>query len=150
MSLNPNKDSMMSNAALADMQRIVRSAAEPRAPGDSIKAAIGRAAHALGLSYRRAYDFWYASPSAAVRAHEADRLRNEELRILAAERARLTTQMQWLEMRLNEHARGSVNAEELRRPHGETVVARDEDRRAPGRLLGAEGAITDPRQPELL
>lgn len=97
---NRDRDTEMADAILADMQRITRLAAEPRRPDDSTKAAISRAAHTLKLNYRRARSFWYASPDAAVRAAEADRLRSEEWRILASRRIRLEQELDWIESRI--------------------------------------------------
>jgi hypothetical protein len=72
----------------AEMQAIVRMAAEPRLPGDNTKGAIRRAAAALQLTYRRAYSLWYSAERAKVRADEAERLRAEahRLRLLRIER----------------------------------------------------------------
>jgi hypothetical protein len=95
-----DKESAMGDAILADMQRITRLAAEPRVSDDSAKAAINRAARRLGISFRRARSFWYASPDAAVRAAEADRLRAEEVRILASRRIRLEQELDWIEARI--------------------------------------------------
>jgi hypothetical protein len=103
--LKANKVSVMS-----DMQRIVRLAAEPRAVGDSTKAAIARASRRLQLSYRRCYDFWYATSSASVRAVEADRLRTEELRLLASRRIRLNHELDLIEAQLNARE-GRANAQ---------------------------------------
>ena len=41
------------------MQRWVREAAEPAMPGESVKAAINRAARALHMPYARARAHWY-------------------------------------------------------------------------------------------
>ncbi|HKW23538.1 MAG TPA: hypothetical protein VJO13_19305 [Ktedonobacterales bacterium] len=89
------------NATLvAEMQAIVRQAAEPRQPLDSQKGAIGRAATALGLTYRRAFSFWYGhtekvrvSPEEAARLRaEADRLRLARIERLEREIAELRRQ----------------------------------------------------------
>lgn len=138
----------MADAALADMQRITRLAAEPRAAGDSTKAAIDRAARALRLSYRRARSFWYASPDAAVRAWEADRLRAEELLLIARRRARLQQELQIIEARLNAQsgAHGQVAGAEGRADMsmaGAGVVE-------PGGLAVEARLIADPRQLGLL
>jgi hypothetical protein len=80
----------MSDTAIAsEMQSITRNAAGPWQPGDSVKAAIGRAARTLGIGYRRARSFWYGE-SVAIRATEADRMRAAE-RALLAERERYLT-----------------------------------------------------------
>lgn len=95
-----DKELAVADAILADMQRITRLAAEPRVSDDSAKAAINRAARRLGISFRRARSFWYASPDAAVRAAEADRLRAEEARILVSRRIRLEQELDWIEARI--------------------------------------------------
>jgi hypothetical protein len=79
MALDRNKNALNPNTAdmsdtLDEMQMIVRAAAEPWAPGDSVKAAITRAARRLGISYRRAYTLWYAA-HCALRETEAASLR---------------------------------------------------------------------------
>ena len=77
-------------STVEEMSQIVRTAAEPWSPGDSVKAAINRAARRLRLSIRRATTFWYARPC-TVLASEADALRawkrqNEFLEIARLER----------------------------------------------------------------
>lgn len=57
-----------------EMAAIMRDAAQPVPPGDSVKAAIGRAARRLGLPYERARAIWYGQ-ARLIRAEEADRLR---------------------------------------------------------------------------
>ena len=42
-----------------EMKALVRRAAEPARPGESVKAEISRAARVLGLSYGRAKRYWY-------------------------------------------------------------------------------------------
>lgn len=70
-----NQDKIVTNQdTMAEMQDLVRQASEPWLPGDSVKAAIGRAARRLGLPHRRARTLWYAAP-AAVLAWEADQIR---------------------------------------------------------------------------
>ena len=66
---------------LAEMQAIVRLAAEPRVAADSTKAAIARAAVALRLNYRRAYSLWYRSDKLRVSPEEVARLRTERERL---------------------------------------------------------------------
>lgn len=62
-------------ATVEEMRGIVRRAAEPARPGESVKAAIGRAARVLALDWGRARSLWYGDARVAVRADEADRLR---------------------------------------------------------------------------
>ena len=63
------------SGAVEEMRGIVRAAAVPSRPGESVKAAIGRAARALALDWGRARSLWYGDARVAVRADEADRLR---------------------------------------------------------------------------
>lgn len=74
----------MTNPITHEMMQIVRGAAEPWHPGDSVKVGIGRAARRLGLGYRRAQSLWYGT-APAIRADEADKLRAARL-VLAGER----------------------------------------------------------------
>lgn len=76
-------------ALLCEMQAIVRLAAEPRVAADSTKGAIGRAAKALRMNYRRAYSLWYRSDKLRVGPEEAARLRAERDRLLELRYARL-------------------------------------------------------------
>jgi hypothetical protein len=92
-------------AILAELQRITRLAAGPIDANDNIKSAIARAARRLGLNYRRARSFWYASPETAVRAVEADRLRAAEVRLLREQRLRLLAEADEIEARLNARER---------------------------------------------
>lgn len=63
-------------ARLSEAQALVRALAEPRQAGDTVKAAIGRAARALRhWSYSRVASLWYADPRARVTADEMDTLR---------------------------------------------------------------------------
>lgn len=92
----------MANAdAIAnEMQTIVRRAAEPWAPGDSIKAAIDRAARRTGFGFRRVRTLWYRQTT-AILAAEADALREWHRRWLASEKARLAAQLANLETEWN-------------------------------------------------
>ena len=93
-----NRDAPMDSATaiLDEMQTIARAAAEPWAPGDSIKAAIGRASRRTGLGFRRMKTFWYTEP-ANVSAIEADALRRWYRDWIANERARLQARIADLE-----------------------------------------------------
>jgi hypothetical protein len=79
--------------ATGEFSAIVREAAEPREAGDSVKAAIGRAARRLGLSHGRARGLWYGDARVAVRADEADRLRAAYLARLGARDAELRAEI---------------------------------------------------------
>lgn len=94
-----DKVTAMSDAIVAEMQTIVRRAAEPWRPGDSVKAAIDRAARRLGIGFRRARTFWYGVPC-AVRAAEADLLRAADLQGLRVRREALAAEMAEIEARL--------------------------------------------------
>lgn len=63
-----------------EMASIMRDAAQPGVPGESVKAAIGRAARRLGLPYERARAIWYGQ-ARMIRAEEADRLRARRIEI---------------------------------------------------------------------
>ncbi len=76
----------------AEAQRIVRAAAEPWLPGDSVKTAIGRAARALGLGYRRTQQAWYRQP-AAWRAAELDAMRTRHRDVLRRRQDRLRAEL---------------------------------------------------------
>jgi hypothetical protein len=91
---------MSDSASIAhEMQSITRRAAEPWQPGDSVKAAIGRAARTLGIGYRRARSFWYGE-SVAVRAIEADQMRAADSLALTQRRQRLEHELAAIKARL--------------------------------------------------
>lgn len=58
-----------------EMRSLVRQAAEPARPGESVKAAIGRAARLLGLSHGRVKRYWYGEILVPP-AHEVDAARS--------------------------------------------------------------------------
>jgi len=96
--MSENQDANMDNvvAITDEMQTIVRRAAEPWAPGDSTKAAIGRAARATGFGFRRVKALWYGE-RATVSAVEADALRRWHRQWLATRKARLLAEIEQLE-----------------------------------------------------
>ncbi len=57
-----------------EMRNLVRQAAEPARPGESVKAAIGRAARVLGLGHGRVKRYWYGEIQVPP-AHEVDAAR---------------------------------------------------------------------------
>lgn len=61
---------------LCEASVLVKRAAEPRVIGDSVKAAIARAANKLRWRYSRTKDIWYAR-ARRIDAHEMDALRKE-------------------------------------------------------------------------
>jgi hypothetical protein len=61
-------------STMLEMRSIVHQAAQPRAAGDSVKAAIGRAARRCGMGYERTRAIWYGR-ARAILAEEADALR---------------------------------------------------------------------------
>ena len=98
-------------ALLREMQAIVRLAAEPRVAADSTKAAIGRAAAALQLNYRRAYSLWYRSDKLHVSSEEAARLRAERERLLRLRHARLEREIAETKRLLQEARRHDAAAQ---------------------------------------
>lgn len=100
--LNKTAKPMISAAAIShEMQTIIRTAAEPWAAGDSIKAAIDRAARRTGLNFRRVRTLWYCQTT-AIAAVEADTLRAWHRGWLAKEHARLTARLAELETEWNQ------------------------------------------------
>jgi hypothetical protein len=61
-------------SSIDEAQTFVRRCAEPRLPGDSVKAAIRCASRRLGLSFTRTRDIWYGD-ARRIDAAEMDRLR---------------------------------------------------------------------------
>ena len=118
----------------AEMQAIVRAAAQPAVAGESVKAAIGRAARRLRLGYGRTRSHWYGL-ARLVSAEEADRLR--ELRLTLAldrleqmerERASLRQWVETMSARIEDHRVGA----------GGTDGPRGEPRGAAGSALAVQ------------
>lgn len=65
-------------ALALEMRTGLRRLAEPIPAGDSIKAQIGRAARAAGLSYSRAFELWYGR-ARRIDAHELEAVRTARL-----------------------------------------------------------------------
>lgn len=61
-------------SAVAEASTLLRQIAEPRPVGDSVKAAISRAARRVGLKTGRAEDIW-RQEARAIRAEEMDAIR---------------------------------------------------------------------------
>lgn len=93
-----NRAKIMPNASVIadEMQSIVRKAAEPWMPGDSVKSALDRVSRRTGLQYRRIRTFWYRQTE-AVSAVEADTLREWHRTWLANRKARLAAEIEQLE-----------------------------------------------------
>jgi hypothetical protein len=87
---------------LLEMQRIVKLAVMliEGEPESSVKRRIDIAARCLGLSYRRARSFWYATAGTAVRGHELDAMRAQERGLLEKRRHRLLNEAALIEERL--------------------------------------------------
>lgn len=64
---------------LSEASLLVRRVAEPRKVGDSVKAAIGRAASRLGFRFNRTRDIWYGR-ARRIDASEMDALRLEAVK----------------------------------------------------------------------
>lgn len=96
--LHKTDDEMANPAAISnEMQAIVRRAAEPWRPGDSVKAGIDRAARTTGLTFRRIRTLWYRQTE-AISAVEADTLRAWNRRWLATQKDRLRASLAQLEI----------------------------------------------------
>jgi len=63
-------------SSLAEASNLIRRAAEPRPVGDSVKAAISRAARKLNLTFARAKSIWYGEAH-RIDVVEMDALRNQ-------------------------------------------------------------------------
>ncbi|UNC12882.1 hypothetical protein FE249_00880 [Acidiphilium multivorum] len=78
----------MNSSVSDEMMAIVRGAAAPVCPGDTVGALMRRAARRLGLSPRRVRAYWYGEVK-RVPAEEADRLRAARETILRGHAAQL-------------------------------------------------------------
>src|SRR5574340_852005 len=94
-------DRWVSQAIILEMQSIVREAAVPAIPGETVKAAIGRAARRLQLGFGRARRYWYGEVR-AVPAQEADRLRAIRKLLLEERLRRMDSEMERIRERLGE------------------------------------------------
>ena len=75
-SLDNDKSSLgCGMSALVEASSLVRRVAEPCPAGDSVKAAIGRAARKLRWNYTRVRAFWYADDRVTVTGDELNQLR---------------------------------------------------------------------------
>ncbi len=83
----------------AEMRAIVMEAAWPSVPGESVGAAIQRAARRLHLGYSRVRAYWY-SQVRLVPAEEADRLRAVQVALMAERLARLDAEAALIRARL--------------------------------------------------
>lgn len=82
--------------AVAEASSLLRQLAEPRPIGDTVKAAISRAARLARMNYSRAEDIWRREAK-MVRAEEMDVLRQAKLEHARAEYARLKRKIAALE-----------------------------------------------------
>ena len=98
---NPSEATVTAEAIAMEMSAIVREAAEPSVPGESIKSAVRRAAFRLGLTYRRVRSYWYTEVR-TVPAHEADRLRKARRQMMRDRAARLNAELETLQLRLRD------------------------------------------------
>lgn len=72
--LLPRSKNPLPGSEIAEARNLVRRCAEPRPAGDSVKAAIMRAARRLKFGVNRTKDLWYGNAS-RIDAYEIDRLR---------------------------------------------------------------------------
>ena len=98
-----SKDADMSSTISTEMQAILRMAAEPASPGESVKAAINRAARRLQLGYRRARAIWYEE-ARIITAEEADRLRAARAALREERLLRLDAEMALLRAQIGDAA----------------------------------------------
>jgi hypothetical protein len=63
------------SSSIDEAQTLVRRCAEPRPPGDQVKAAIRRASRRLEIPFSRTRDIWYGD-ARRIDANEMDRLRH--------------------------------------------------------------------------
>jgi hypothetical protein len=87
---------------IAEMQEILRLAAEPYRSHDNAKSRLARAASALQIPWRRAYSLWYGEAKTLVRDEEAARLRTERDRLLRLHLERLEQETVRLRRRIDE------------------------------------------------
>jgi transposase-like protein len=75
-------------SAVLEAQTLVRTIAEPRAVGDSVKVSISKAARRLGFTFSRAKDIWYGD-ARRIDAAEIDKLRAlaKQSRVVAARKS---------------------------------------------------------------
>ena len=83
----------------SEMRGIVMEAAWPPVPGETVGAAIGRAARRLQLGYSRVRAYWYGQVR-LVPAEEADRLRAVQRALLAERLHRMEVEAATLRARL--------------------------------------------------
>lgn len=85
----------------AELRSIVIEASWPAEPGESVKAAIGRAARKLSLSYARTRAYWYDLVK-MVPAEEADALRAARRQLRRDRLARLDAEAELLRLQLGD------------------------------------------------
>ena len=74
--MSENLSEKLEMSSIAEASDLIRRAAEPRPVGDSVKAAISRAARKLGLTFSRAKSIWYGEAH-RIDANEMDALRKQ-------------------------------------------------------------------------
>lgn len=85
----------------AELRSIVIEAAWPSEPGESVKAAIGRAARRLRLTHARTRAYWYDLVR-LVPAEEADHLRNMREALRRERLIRLDAEMDLLRSQIGD------------------------------------------------
>jgi hypothetical protein len=111
-------------SSVSEARALVRRIAEPREVGDSVKAAIVRAARRLGFRFHRTRDLWYGD-ARRIDADEMDRLRE-----LAAKAEARTAVANLLALR-NSLAQADPDF------HRPTIAALDDALRGMGAEVGA-------------
>jgi hypothetical protein len=85
----------------SEMRSIVLEAAWPPVPGESVGAAIQRAARRLHLGFSRTRSYWYGLVR-LVPAEEADRLRAAPVRLMTERLARIDAEAAVIRARLHD------------------------------------------------
>lgn len=125
-------------SACAEAASLLRSVAEPRPVGDTVKEAINRAARLTGLRYGRAEDIW-RQEARTIRADEMDRIRRAAEKKLVRE---ARDEFGELELRIKRLEALLVQDADLRGPEADAVrpMGRPVDRSMGGRPPRQAGA----------
>src|SRR5208283_5661135 len=122
---------MRTGSPETEARELLRRLALPAKPGESVKAAIGRAARYAGLSYARAEKIWYAKDR-VVRAEEMDALRTAaRTRGQSQEtrgRSRATSETREAKLFRNNRSQAVRIPAEFELPGDRVLISRDGDR----------------------
>ncbi len=90
--LSQGREMLGPDVIASEMAAIVRLAAEPVAPGETVGELIRRAARRVGLSYGRVKKYWYREITRPP-AHEYVLMQQRKLALMQERRARLHAEM---------------------------------------------------------